>query len=259
MSVMIPEAAGALAEGGEAGAAGGAPAAASKSAPVSRRGPSKDAPGRRRGAPAIESPRAKAPAKKAPAPKKATTNRPPAPKKKAPAKRTLAQRGKLPAFTQAGPKAKKHSLIGEDGGGSQRIIAAEFIACVFLIGVTPIVQRNPQNGHLYVADDFLRLTAVCGLFFVLALTGNTARGSKLAAAFGGLVTLGVLYNTTNTLTSITKIFTGAQTAKGSEVAASAGTDVIQTATYTPVALNVDPSNPTGTPVAGSTAGGPVSA
>lgn len=93
------------------------------------------------------------------------------------------------------------------GSGAHRLVIAEFIACVVLIGASPLLTRQSTNGHLYVANDFLRLSGVCLLFFILALMSNSPQMSRFAAAFGGLVTLGALYNANAAIVAIAELFT----------------------------------------------------
>lgn len=206
----------------------GAPIAAARS----RRAPSPRAAGRHRGASSPEA-RAPRPAGKPPA------GSPPAggarPQPRTPAARRPAGRGFAPA-------AKKLTLFGT-GKAAVKIVAAEFVICLVALGIAPVVQRKPNNGHLYVADDFVRLTAMSLVFFTLGLTANTPRGGKFAAAFGGLVTLGVLNNSTGTFSTIGNVFTTAQATKGQEFGASAGTQLVPTATYQPVSVYGDPSHP----------------
>lgn len=87
------------------------------------------------------------------------------------------------------------------------MVIAEFILCVILIGMSPILTRPPgSSGHLYVANDFLRLTGVCLLFFILALLSNQPTSARFAAAFGGLVTLGAVVNANKAILAIATLF-----------------------------------------------------
>lgn len=122
------------------------------------------------------------------------------------------------------PKGK---ITGGKGTAAHKLVIAEFILCVILIGLTPIIMRQPgENGHLYVPNDFIRLTAVCLLFFVLALLSNSPRSSRFAAAFGGLVTLGVLFNANQAILAIGNIFTNANAHGGAVLTAEAGTKTL---------------------------------
>lgn len=115
-----------------------------------------------------------------------------------------------------GPK-----LTGK-GTGAHRLVIAEFLLCVVLIGLSPVLVRPPgSDGHLYVANDFIRLSAVCLLFFVLALLSNQPNTARWAAAFGALVTLGTLFNTSQAITALGSIFT-ASTARGTTATGTAG-------------------------------------
>lgn len=97
-----------------------------------------------------------------------------------------------------------------------RIILAEFAACIVLVGAAPVLTpRTKASGDTVIADaavslagPLVRLTAVCVLFFVLALMASGERAGKVAAAFGGLVTLGALLNATDMITALGKVFTG---------------------------------------------------
>lgn len=106
-----------------------------------------------------------------------------------------------------------------------RIILAEFVVCVVLIAASPVLGPRPQGstaaGPVSLAAPLVRLTAVCVVFFVLALMGAGARSGKAAAAFGGLVTLGTLLNATPVITGLTAAFTGTP-AGGAPADAEAG-------------------------------------
>lgn len=145
-------------------------------------------------------------------------------------------------FPGGAPKGFK--ITGE-GGSAHKLVIAEFIAAVVLVGLTPILMRQPNNGHVYVPDDFVRLTAVCLVFFVLALLANTPKASRVAAAFGALVLLGISYNAAGSLQVISDIFVNAISKKGTESAGTAGTASINTATYAP--LSDLSQAPTGAP------------
>lgn len=147
--------------------------------------------------PKTRSPR---PAASAPEPRRAGTGTP---------RRAGTGRTARPTQGFKGPK-----LTG-GGRGAHKLVIAEFMLCVILIGAAPILTRKagPGNSHLYAANDFVRLTAVCLLFFVLALLANQPRSARWAAAFGGLVTLGTVFNATQAITALASIF-GSQTGTG---------------------------------------------
>jgi hypothetical protein len=189
---------------------------------------------------ATQSPAAKKAAAKAPSASKAggAKKAAPAPAKKstgAPAKKTAPSpptRGER-VRTEAAGAGK--DLLGEGMklGKAHRVVAAEFVLCVVLVGIGPVLIRKPKNGHLYEANDFVRLSALSLLFFVLALMSNTPRSAKLAAAFGGLVTLGVVYNASSPLAAVGGVFVNSTKSKGAVSTAAEGTETFDTATYTP--------------------------
>lgn len=111
-----------------------------------------------------------------------------------------------PSPDRAGSKNFKLKLGGAGGTGAHKLVVAEFILVIILIGISPIMTRKPSGGHLYLANDFVRLTAACLLFFVLGLASNNPRSSRFAAAFGGLVTLGVMFNSLGAITAMANLF-----------------------------------------------------
>jgi hypothetical protein len=103
------------------------------------------------------------------------------------------------------------------GSGAHKLVIAEFILCVVLIGIAPILVRPPApdgsgREHVYLANDFVRLSATCLLFFVLALMANQPRSAKFAAAFGGLVVLGAAFNANKAFIAVSSLFTTPKTA-----------------------------------------------
>ena len=126
------------------------------------------------------------------------------------------------------------------GDNGRRLLVAEFALSVLLISITPVLMRRPRDGHLYVPNDFVRLSAVSLLFFVLALASNGPKSSKAAGLFGGLVTLGVLYNAAGSLQAIGAIFTNAKATRGAQKSLAKGTASVDAPVYTPTDPAGDP-------------------
>jgi len=109
-----------------------------------------------------------------------------------------------------------------------RIVLAEFVACIVLVGASPVLTpRTTAKGNTAVVDTtvsfagpLVRLTAVCIVFFVLALMAAGPRTGKIAAAFGGLVLLGTALNATDMFTAVAHAF-GPAKAAGSAAGAAA--------------------------------------
>lgn len=111
-------------------------------------------------------------------------------------------------------------------GAYHRIVIAEFLATVLIIAAAPIlVPRDASSGtpaeearaavrSLSLSRPLTRLTAVCVIFFILALSANGQRTGRVAAAFGGLVMLGALLNATDTWTALGQMFSGAHKPQG---------------------------------------------
>lgn len=148
---------------------------------------------------------------------------------------------------------------------TQRFLIAEYITCFVLIAVTPIVARKPhgtEKNALYVANDFVRLSAVSLLFFILALLSSGPRSGRIASAFGALVTLGVVYNSAPGIVGVASVFTEADKAKGNVVTEPAGDATVRTAAYIPVDLGKNPAATPGSsapPATGGTTSGTVQA
>lgn len=108
-------------------------------------------------------------------------------------------------------------------GGNRRyslVIAVEWLVCVVLIALSGAGVGSDQDAPAFSdpAIALVRLTAVSLLFFLLALLSAGERIGKLAAAFGGLVTLGVAFNAVGEWTAIANVFGG-----GSSSSAEPGT------------------------------------
>lgn len=218
-----------------AGTRGGPITRAARTATGKQGAPARTASGKKQGAPAGGAPAGSAP----PAAKRTGAG--------APARRTRAtapQRGKGSIRF-----AKSYAPLPGTSGGARKAIVAEYALCILLIGTTPIIMRKPgKDGHLYVPNDIVRLSAVSLLFFALALISNTPRAAKAAAAFGALVTLGTLYNSAGSIRMIGNIFAASNKAKGTTASAPAGTTQINT----PVFVPTDPlSNPQASGTAGT--------
>jgi hypothetical protein len=148
------------------------------------------------------------------------------------------------AASRRGDQAQDQERPGvfRDRGGYHRIVIAEFIATIIIIAMSPfLVPRTTGSADpeteakaavrdLALSAPLVRLTAACAVFFVLALLSTGARTGKIAAAFGGLVTLGALINATDMWTAVGQVFAGAQARKkitpdtglGASTAAAAG-------------------------------------
>jgi hypothetical protein len=166
----------------------------------------------------------------------------PAPAAKAPPaarKKAAPARGKKLA---EGVRARTFAPVALPGGASaHKAVVAEYLLCIVLIGASPVLTRTPgDGGRLYVANDFVRLSAVSLLFFVLALMSTGRSASRAAAAFGALVTLGTLYNARGAITAAGGVFAAAKTSHGATKGALPGTATVDVPVYTPVDLSANP-------------------
>jgi hypothetical protein len=138
------------------------------------------------------------------------------------------------------------------GVGWHRVVMAEFIAALFVLVFAPILTpATDQSGSkgFFRAADIVRMTAVCMVYFILALLTNGQKLGKVAAAFGGLVLTGVVYNnaigTQSVFTAIAAIFTSAFTTEtASDTSAPTDPDLV----YGQVGANVFSQLAAGGPV-----------
>lgn len=147
----------------------------------------------------------------------------PAPASK-PAKKGIGEKGSvLGVVTKAAPtpaKVKQKFRPGQSLGGN-KVLVAEFIACMVLVGLGPIVGTTTDG-----ASWLKKGAAVTGLFFVLSLVASGGpRSSKIAAAFGGLCTLALLINSHEIFGAIIGLLGGGG-GEGEEVGASGAGEAV---------------------------------
>lgn len=101
---------------------------------------------------------------------------------------------------QLGGPSGNQLELSAPGKTYHRFVLAEFIACVAMVvaSIVLVPAQDSAQGSGTAARSFakelVQLTALCIVFFVLALMASGAKTGKIAAAFGGLVTLGVAWN-----------------------------------------------------------------
>lgn len=107
----------------------------------------------------------------------------------------------------SGSRAKKNyrAAMRAETAGPRKLLLAEFAVCASITALSPLTdaKRTEKPG-----DWMKRMTAVLGLFFVLALISAAGRGSaKVAAGLGGLVTVVLLISERDLFVKLTEIFT----------------------------------------------------
>jgi hypothetical protein len=73
----------------------------------------------------------------------------------------------------------------------QPVILAEFVAAVLLVALSPVAsKKNPGGVSPYDGQDMIKVGAVTGVYFILALISSTGQqAGRYAAWFGGLILL----------------------------------------------------------------------
>lgn len=101
-----------------------------------------------------------------------------------------------------------------------RVVLAEFIACITMVAASIVLvpaqgtEEGAGTAARSFAKELVQLTAICIVFFILALAASGEKTGKPAAAFGGLVTLGVAWNTSGIFSGLAKAFGPPKTAQG---------------------------------------------
>lgn len=96
-----------------------------------------------------------------------------------------------------------------------RWVMAEFVASMLLAFIGFIVTpRRRTDGTLTFAGLLVQMTAIMAVFLVLALATAGRKSGKIAAAFGLLVMLGVLLNSTDAIKALGTMFAPPKKKKG---------------------------------------------
>jgi hypothetical protein len=115
-----------------------------------------------------------------------------------------------------GPEGPQGS-VSVEAGGYHRYVLAEFVACLAMIagGMILIADKSTTAdgsdtaaASRSYAKELVQLTALCVVFFILALAGSGPKTGKVAAAFGGLVMLGVAWNLSEMWSGLAKALGG---------------------------------------------------
>lgn len=103
-----------------------------------------------------------------------------------------------------GRKKKAYKRATAAAPGARRIIVTEFAICSVIVALSPLTDRRRDDKP---GDWMKRMTAVCLLFFILALISSAGRGpAKVAAGFGGLVALALVLSERDLFAKLASIF-----------------------------------------------------
>lgn len=128
-------------------------------------------------------------------------------------------------------KTYKQAMSGT--ARERRWIVTEFAVCAVIVALAPLTDKkrdDPPNAFIK------RMSAVMLLFFVLGIVSSAGRGpAKVAAGFGGLVTLALAVSERNLFAKLADIFATSDekaatgtgpTAEQAEAAGAAGADAV---------------------------------
>jgi hypothetical protein len=88
----------------------------------------------------------------------------------------------------------------------QKIVLAEFVLCMVIVALRPFGKADPKGS---TEGTFVEGSAIMAVFFVLALLtagGKSSASAKTAAAFGLLVTTGVIFRNQQVFTQLGGFF-----------------------------------------------------
>jgi hypothetical protein len=89
-------------------------------------------------------------------------------------------------------------------GAGRQIVVMEFVICMVILAFSPLTDKHKTEGP---AAFMRRGSAVCALFLVLALlSAGGPRAGRVAAGFGGLVTLTLLVSSRDVFVVLAKKF-----------------------------------------------------
>jgi hypothetical protein len=73
-------------------------------------------------------------------------------------------------------------------------VAAEFLLAVVLIWFSAMSGAASDSYEVVMSKTLVRLTTMCGIFFILALLTTSQKAGKFAVAVGALIDVGILFN-----------------------------------------------------------------
>lgn len=97
-------------------------------------------------------------------------------------------------------KAAKRAALGP----GRQIVVMEFVICMVILALSPLTDKHKTEGP----TAFMRRgSAVCALFLILALlSAGGPKAGRVAAGFGGLVTLTLLVSSRDVFVVLAKKF-----------------------------------------------------
>ncbi len=108
-----------------------------------------------------------------------------------------------------GVSAKRENKAAKQagrGGGlnAHRILIMEFVICIIILALYPLQgDKDDEKPGAWMKKG----SAMCGLFLILGLIGSAGKGAaKVAAAFGGIVTITLLVNERSVFVTIAEKF-----------------------------------------------------
>lgn len=111
-----------------------------------------------------------------------------------------------------GPGLLSRVATPKPGATYHRVVLAEFIGALVLAVAGGILSpRKRDDGTPTWVHLIVQVTAIAGVFFVLALLSASPKIGKIAAAFGLLVFLGVLINSADAVRKMAAVFAPAKT------------------------------------------------
>lgn len=109
------------------------------------------------------------------------------------------------------PNLLQKAAKPKEGATYHRAVLAEFIGAAVLAVLGGVLSpRKRADGATTWVHVIVQLTAICGVYFVLALLSASPKLGKISAAFGLLVLLGVLMNSADAVRKMAAVFAPAK-------------------------------------------------
>lgn len=120
------------------------------------------------------------------------------------------------------PAGSGSKALSGASGKYRRVLIAEFIVCVIMLGLSPLAKGAGEMGPVRFMK---RGSATCGLFIILGLISSGGRGAaRAASAFGGLIVIVLLVDQREAFGSLATLLTADDEGDAEKASAGLGPD-----------------------------------
>jgi hypothetical protein len=139
-----------------------------------------------------------------------------------PGKGDWRQRSKDVGGGKPKPKGAGSKALSGSSGKYRRMLIAEFIVCVIMLGLSPLAKGSGEMGPVRFMK---RGSATCALFIILGLVSSGGRGAaRAASAFGALIVVVLLVDQREAFGSLATLLTADDEGDAEKAGAGLGPD-----------------------------------